>query len=247
MLWQKLKTKEERIKKEDSFIVNGLSETLVLQKPNVKGTRKNRKNKSEVYKLAKNVLCNISLKGNYIGLGAAFIPEIYDTLSPQIEGLVLNCENDSKSAHKLRSYTKLIRKTYRKLNKKTDFALYEGDIFEAMKYLPHKFSIVDLDLMEYLGTTKKGYKPKKVERIVKSLKVCTTNKSALILWSLYGKCNWECQYDEEFRPKLLRQIASDFKILDIYSYKYRDNYIPVKVELLVLQKRKRKKNHDINF
>jgi hypothetical protein len=236
-LAQKAKNREKHLKtlvKEE----NNIPSQLVAYRPSVYGTRKCRNNKNEVYKRTSDILYKYGIKGNYVGLAAAHAPDIYEVLSPQAQGKIVNCEKNKDSANKLIYYTGLANQFY-----KDKFSLYEGDIFQYMNETDNVFSIIDLDLMEMLGSawTEDIVHINKINRIVNSVQKSSSNKFLLMIWSTIGmKVITRDQYDEKVRPAILKAIGKPFRILKHVPFRYCDNSIPIRVELLVAQKRRKK-------
>lgn len=211
--------------------------SVILDKirPEVQGTRKNRFNKAEVYKQASEIAKSICISGSYCGLAAAYSYEIRSAFKTTINGLFVNCENNKKLANQLKDYTSILSWLYN-----MDFSIYQGNIFDCLASTKHKFSIVDLDLMSCLATPNYTAQ-QKIEPIVKSLENAVSNRFLLILWSCYGmKALTEERYDQEVRPTLIKTIREKYKILRYRNYKYCDNHIPIKVEILGLEQRRKK-------
>lgn len=210
-----------------------ISQLLDQIRPNIQGTRKNRNNKAEVYKRASEICHSFNISGNIISLSAGYSAEIYQAFVPAISGKFVSCEYKKSLANQLRDYTSLISWLYN-----TEFRLYEGDIFDCLAKTQDKFSIVDLDLMTCLATPLFSAR-QKIKPILESIENSTTQKFMLLLWSTYGmKALTEERYDTEVKDTLLRMIKRKYKILEHKNFKYCDNRIPIKVELLALRRRK---------
>jgi hypothetical protein len=190
-------------------------------------TRLNRWNKAEVYKIAGNILREFSIKGSYIGLGGFYIPEIIQAFGKQIKGSVINCEKKKKYIPPLEEHTELLNKIY----KHPKFFLARGNIFRTIQKSKDRYSILDLDLMMCLDE-------EKLNKITDAVEKAAANKCLLCLWTCYGKAIHEDEYNSFARPQLLEKLTENFKILTHKSIKYRDNVIPMKVELLALSRRK---------
>jgi hypothetical protein len=92
--------------------------------------------------------------------------------------------------------------------------------------------------MSCLATPKKDAQ-EGITPIIESIENSTTKKFLLILWSCYGmKALTEKRYDEEVRDVLLREIRKKHKILQYLPFKYCDNHIPIKAEILALRRKK---------
>jgi len=193
-----------------------------------KTNNRSRWNKAEVYKIAGNVLRKFSVKGNYIGLSDTYISEIISTLSPQIEGQVVNCEWNKSRAEMTKKHTELVNQL-----DSNSHSFFAGDIFKKIEESENTYSIIDLDLMWCLNE-------EKLNKIVKGVEKAATNKCCLLLWTCYGHAITQDKYNNEMRPQLIKSLRNDFKILDHKSLKYRDNVIPIKVEILILSRRNRK-------
>lgn len=228
----KKKEKKLKVKKNSEC---SMSKTISLFRPKIELTRKNRTNKTEVYKRASEVLDYFNINGSYCGLSAAYAPEIYEIFNSKINGIFLNCEKNRNFACQLKDFTSIISWLY-----KQDFYLFEGDIFKCLTNTNDKFSIIDFDLMNCLATIKQT-ENKKLSYILKSIENATTKKFLLIIWSCYGmKVLTEDRYDFQVRETLLRKIKTKYKIIQYLPFKYCDNHIPIKAEIFALEKRKRK-------
>ena len=231
--------KKEKWLRQNKIQDCSISQLLDRIRPDIQGTRRNRTNKSEVYKRASEILSKCNISGSYCGLSAAYFGEIYQTLSPNVQGLFVNCEYKKSLANQLKDYTSILSWLYN-----TEFKLFEGNIFDCLNKTKNKFSIVDLDLMTCMATPLFSAR-QKLEPILESIENSTTQKFMLLLWSTYGmKALTEERYDTEVRDTLLKMIRMKHKILEHKNFKYCDNHIPIKVELLALSKRqqRRKKN-----
>jgi hypothetical protein len=229
---RRAKQKEKRLRSKKSTECS-TSKVVSLFRPRIELTRKNRTNKTEVYKRASEVLDNFDISGSYCGLSAAYAPEIYEIFSPKIKGTFLNCERNTTFARQLKDFTSIIAWLY-----KQDFSFFEGDIFKCLSNVNNKFSIIDLDLMNCLATPKHTEK-EQLSFIMQSIKNATTEKFLLILWSCYGmKVLTENQYDFQVRKTLLKKIKGSYKIMQYLPFKYCDNHIPIKAEIFALKRRR---------
>lgn len=218
-----------------------ISQLLDQIRPNIQGTRRNRTNKSEVYKRASEICHSFNISGSIISLSAGYSAEIYHAFSPAISGKFVSCEYKKSLANKLRDYTSLLSWLYN-----AEFKLYEGNIFDCLVRTQDRFSIVDLDLMTCLATPLFSAR-QKIKPILESIEDSTAKRFLLMLWSTYGmKTLTEQRYDTEVKDTLLRMIKKKHKILEYKNFKYCDNRIPIKVELLALsqRKQKRRKNNE---
>jgi hypothetical protein len=205
-------------------------------RPSIEKTRKNRTNKSEVYKKVKNVLSDLCIQGDYIGLAAGYAYEIGQDLGLSFKSRIVNVEKNRSYADQLEPFTDILNW----LNNGR-FFLARGDVINILNDSMEKFSIIDLDLMKCLATPNTTGE-QNIQPIVSCLKNSTTNKFLLMLWSCYGmKALTEKRYDTEVRDTLLREIRKEYKILKYIPFKYCDNHIPIKVEILGLEKKKKRK------
>ncbi len=235
-----LKLKEERIQRMVS------SDPLTQFKPVVRGTRKNRACKEHIYKLAGNLARDNQLSGNMVSLGAAYALEIYKEFSTVITDRFVNVEKDKTSFLRLSDYyrnllsgdnfdslvTNLSEEDRVNLSK---VSLVRGDIFNLLEMKrATDLAVVDLDLMQRLD---RGL----VDKIYRSLEGSgvTKNRFLLTVWSTYGRSCTEDEYDSMARPYLIYKFALDrasrYDLVDYRTYKYCDNHIPLKVEMLVLE------------
>lgn len=175
---------------------------------------------------------DMRISGSYIGLAAAYADQIYESLAPQVKGLILNCEGHKDSAESLSWFTKIVNYLYQTPR----FQLYTGNIFNAAHEVSEKFAVVDLDMMKCLQTNKAPAQ-KRIEPIIQLLNNCTANKFILLLWSCYGRAITEQAYDEQVRNIVVRSLAQNWRIVTHQPFKYCDNHIPIKVELFALTKR----------
>lgn len=230
-LAKRAKQKEKWLRTKDNR--NNLS-LISRFRPSIEKSRKSRKNKSEVYKKARNVLSKFSIKGNYIGLAAAFAYEISQDLGLSPKSRVVNVEKNRNYVEQLAPFTDILSW----LNNER-FFLKHANIIDFLQNSSERFSIIDLDLMKCLATPNTSGE-QHIKPILDCLKNSTTNKFLLMLWSCYGmKALTEERYDSEVRNVLLREVRKNYKVLEYVPLKYCDNRIPIKVEILALRKMRR--------
>lgn len=218
-------------------------------KPTVKGTRAHRNCKEQIYKLAGQLAIKHQLSGNMISLGAAYALEIYKEFSNCITNRFINVEKDKKSYLSLSRYYYDLRNgncfdslvanlsddQKRTLDK---VFLMRADIFNVLEMKrARELAIVDLDLMQVLT-------PELIDKTYRSLEGSEvhTDRFLLAVWSTYGRSCTEAEYDSSARPYLIQRFVLDpstrYNLIDYETYKYCDNHIPLKVELLVLENKK---------
>jgi len=216
-----LKRREKRLKPQNRSSINKSDDYINIE---IGLANFNRYNKDKVYKIARNVLYKSGIKGNYIGLGGFYIREIAEALGPQVKKIT-NCENKEKYIADLEDYYA------EQCFESNKHSLYIGDIFDRIQNSEEKFSVIDLDLTWCLNK-------EKLAKILCGIEKAAANKCLVALWSCYGRAITEKKYDEEIRPLLLRRLRENFKIIEHKAFKYRDNVIPIKVELVALKRKK---------
>jgi hypothetical protein len=235
---QLLKSKEQHLRVSRSARLSKKLKIVSSFRPSIEQTRKSRKNKAEVYKRASVIAKKRGIVGSYIGLAAAYAPDIYETFYPNITQTFSNCEKDRGHYKKLLSFTRELKSLYNNI----DFRIYNDDIFWCLQNMQllqeNKFAIVDLDLMSCLATTRKTASDIVIP-IIDSFEQATKNRFLLMLWSAYGmKVLTEKRYDKEVRPFVLKMLSKRYAILEHSPLKYCDNCIPIKAEIFALRKRK---------
>jgi hypothetical protein len=221
MLDQELKRRERwlRVSKPD---IQPLS-----KHPEIIGTRRFRHNKQYIYEQAKLILDKHNITGEYIGLAADRMEEIYSTFNPHITRFT-NCEIRNDFYSVLKQETGILNQEY----ENSPFCFYSGDIYERMLFNPDTYSVIDLDLMKCL-------RAEDIEQIFHSITWASKDKCLVMLWSSYGHAITERYYDFDVKPEIRKQCCKYFHRLDYRSFKYRDNVIPMKVEMLTLKNRVR--------
>ena len=235
---QLLKSKEQWLRVSQPAQLSKKLKIVSNFRPSIEKTRKSRTNKAEVYKRASGIVKKCSIVGSYCGLSAAYAADIYETFYPNIKGTFSNCEKNREYYKKLLPFTKKLNRLYSNI----DFRLYNDDIFWCLQNTSqlqeNRFAIIDLDLMSCLATPNKTQN-EIVTPIIDSLEFATRNRFLLMLWSTYGmKVLTEEKYNKQIRPFIFRGLSKKYAILKHLPFKYCDNHIPIKVELLALRRRK---------
>lgn len=213
--------------------------------PHVKGTRTRRNCKEQIYKLAGQLARDHQLHGNMISLAAAYGLDIMKEFHSVVSECFINCERDKHSYLQLCEFYYKLRNDlqwWKKIEDKSDLnklVMVKADIFDILDSARQvkDIAVVDLDLMQRLDTSL-------VDKIYSSLAKPGLHKDRFLLavWSTYGRSCTEDFYDSKARPYLLQKFVMErgarYNLIDYRTFKYCDNHIPLKVELLVLENRK---------
>jgi hypothetical protein len=236
----RMKAREQWLHKKQPFVPK-YSRPSNMIRPFLSGTRVSRNNKTEVYRIANRLLNKHKISGKYVGLAEAYADDIFLTLKPHIQNTFVNYERDNRKIEQIIGYQTILQSLWPKVS----FVAKNADILDCSE---SNVSIIDLDLMECLSTPKQTAN-QKVSRLFSCVNKISANRSLVMIWSCYGmKVISESQYDTIVRPEILLQFASNFRILEHKIYKYCDNHIPIKVELLVISRRhnnRRRKNEEV--
>lgn len=223
---------------------NGVPKTqkrvdLPKYRPLCHGHKKVRSCKDMVYRDGiKPHLEQYKIRGRYLGLAAAYAPEIYTVFKSHILQRFVNCQFDKKSYKALKVFNPKIQEAYKSHN--ISFELYEEDIFDRMKKYPNEYSILDLDFMCKLN---KEF----ISKLANHAQYCVTKTSTMALWHFVGRSEWSTDYlnDTVYRPFLRQELKKYFYILKDDQINYSEGQhirkkggSPMRVEILTLRRKK---------
>jgi len=165
--------------------------------------------------------------GPYLGLAAAYIPEIYQLFRPSIRGPFFTCQLRRADFKKLLEYQPFVAKAY----PKADFLLQRSNILDTMHSNPKRFSILDLDFMYMLNE-------KRIRKIVRAIEVAAKTRAVLAIWHTTNreKGKGDSHIDRVYRPYLRSQLQEKFKVLNYDRVNYWEGY-PMKVDIFTLERK----------
>ena len=201
---------------------------LLYKKPIITGHKKCRVCKDWVYFITNmKHLRMFHIQGSYIGLAAAYTPEIYSVFSKSITKQFWNCQNRYFDYKKLKEYQPFIAEKYPKV----DFILKNKDIIDVMTNNPRKFAIMDLDFMWILDN-------KRIEQVSKAIYKAATKRSTAIIWHSANRKETEGDFNTNniYRPNLIRHLSNYFNILLHDSINYYEGY-PMRAEIFTLERK----------
>lgn len=194
-----------------------------------------RDGKQQVYEKAADQARRFGIKGNYVGLAAQYMPEIFTTYHGVINGLALNIERNEEMYQGLVPYTKAINNCFPYRLHHTKFQLCCDNILRALVHnalLLHKVSVIDLDLMCCINTRGGGV----IDDIVTAAKVAATEVHQLLVWTMVGR-NITYEGYGYYADKLDRRLFEHFRLVDYAKDIYRDHKVPMAAERYILRRR----------
>jgi hypothetical protein len=210
------------------WIGRSISTELIQARPLIHGHKMIRDMKDRVYNTwVVRHIAPRSISGNYVGLAAAYIPEIYSLLSPWLQGHLVSCQKHRADYKSLLPYMEQVKKVYRE----ADLRLVRTDIFNYMQKTRNQYSLIDLDLMCTLNEHS-------VYSIYEAIIRTTANTSAVAVWHTSGRVTTDTEIQEVWRPLLFCLLdEGPTEILDYTQVDYFEGY-PMRCDLFTLQRRR---------
>lgn len=200
-------------------------------RPKIEGSKQVTVAKDTIYHLMNLMLEKHQIQGNYIGLAANRIPEIYVTLKEHITNNFVSCQIHKRDFQRIKPWVdKHVIPSYKQVN----FTVKRIDIFKEIGQSKQEFSIFDLDLMCCLTT-------KTIFSTACSLPHSAAKKSLLALWHCSGRGITDSEINRRARPWLREGLRENFNIIDDETYNYAEaqppsyHAHPMRVDLLVLK------------
>lgn len=206
-----------------------LNTTRKLQKrPIVNGHKNSRFVKDSVYFILREQIRKHEIQGPYLGLAAAYTPEIYELLAPYIYGEFCNCQNNRSDYKKLLKFQPSIVKAYPEVY----FHLEYENIINVMKVRRDTFAILDLDFMWILNKYR-------VPRIASAISHTVRDRSTVAIWHSANRVqkNGDWWTDNIYRPALKEALALTFKVLEYNKINYYESY-PMRCDIYTLERKK---------
>jgi hypothetical protein len=202
---------------------------LLQKKPRIKGHKEHRRMKDSVYFEIKRHLEEKEISGAYVGLAAAYSPEIFTLFREHLECSFVNCQISKDDFNELTKYQKLIDKTYSKKGNSVNFELFNEDINEYLLNTNKKFSVYDLDFMFVLSHDNIN---KMVEAISNSVKL----PAVVAVWHASGRATTNDKVDYIFRPYLKTKLAKVFNISEYSKINYYEGF-PMRCDVFTLEQK----------
>lgn len=219
-----------------------LRKELLVHRPTVFGYKTVRVCKDVIYSDIAGACAKNMISGNYLGLAAAHIPEIYTVLCPFITKRFDTCQLGRQDYHSVQEYIPLVQEAYRG-SWNGHFAAHYMDMLDFMKQTPVKYQIIDFDSMKQLNT-------KIIYNLVRGIANCGSKKLVLAVWhtSNREKGGGNSRIRRKYRPMLQRDIerVARYKILQWSHYDYYETQpdqkhaFPMRVEVARLWKKESK-------
>lgn len=200
-------------------------------RPIINGHKDQRFLKDLTYKELSEMLNRHLISGSYVGLCAAYMPEILCALYPRIEGEMLNMQYKKKDYLQLKTQLPYIRKAFPRSECYSFLQLKFGDILEYLRTTKKRYAILDLDMMFELNISK-------LQAIASCVSNAAADEAVLALWHGSNRegGKGDKEIDSRFRPKLRDYLSDSFNIIDDVKINYNEGY-PMRVDLLTLNRK----------
>ena len=182
-----------------------------------------------VYLILEDQVKKHKITGAYVGLAAAYTPEIFTLLNQHITGRFVNCQIHKNDYEKLLEYQPLITTAYAYPYYFVEFELHRTDIIRYLLTERGQFSIYDLDFM---GTLTKELINKVLAGIIYSIKLPAT----VIIWHTAGRSVTNQHVEKVMRPMLVSSFAKVFHIQEHIRIDYYEGF-PMRGDIITLEQK----------
>ena len=205
-----------------------LESQLIHWRPEIEGHKLYRAMKDLVYIRMAGHLDEFKIDGSYIGLAAAYTPEIYEVFSQHVKGTFVNCNFKETDYQELLTYQTVVSTALR--NKPVEFILHHGDILEEIYNSTEPFSIIDMDFMFMLNQDN-------IETTCKAISDNAADRATIAIWhsSNRFKDKGHKVTNGMYRPYIHFTLSQDFKILKYDQIDYYEGY-PMHCDVYTLER-----------
>jgi hypothetical protein len=119
----------------------------------------------------------------------------------------------------------------RYVGKENNITIHNKDILDFLKHTRRKFNIFDFDFMWIIS-------PELIKNLALCIKRTSKDRALIAVTSAGGRKITEKRYKELMPKLLISELNKDFSIINKpFSGKYKDHIIPMRYELLVIERK----------
>jgi hypothetical protein len=224
---------------------NGLNSTerrryLSVTRPEIEGHKSIRVCKDWTYLNVIRSHCKMGdVRGPYLGLAAAHIPEILTALYPHVEQEFTSCQLRRTDYKLVSEFLPHVQEAYQ-YSTNINFFVEHQNILDWMESGGWTYSIFDLDMMGWL--TKEV-----VDKVVAGMQWSGEDRCVLAIWHSSNRetGGGRTRVEQEYRPYMMQQINKEWFIFrhdEVYYYESQrgSRGTPMHVDVFTLERKWKK-------